>query len=129
MIQNTLAKNATHAGGKGEILHDWYPYLEGFSSEFVYFILEKYFKKPSLLLEPYAGVGTTPISLWRANIDCDYCLPNWMVFKNNTAHLQSHSRTEPSSTVWSQVPPSSRLWREKLKNRTNKKRVTTEARE
>ena len=40
MIESKLAKNATHAGGKGEILHDWYPYLEGFSSEFVYFILD-----------------------------------------------------------------------------------------
>lgn len=76
MIESKLAKNATHAGGKGEILHDWYPYLEGFSSEFVYFILDKYFNKPSILLEPYAGVGTTPISLWRANIECDYCEVN-----------------------------------------------------
>jgi len=27
--------------------------------------------------------------------------------------FQSHSRTEPNSTVWSQIPPSSVLWREK----------------
>ena len=39
------AKHTTHSGGKGEYLHDWYSYLEGFSSSFVYEILKNIFKR------------------------------------------------------------------------------------
>ena len=35
-------KDTTFQGGKGEIFHDWYPYLEGYSSKFVKNIQEKY---------------------------------------------------------------------------------------
>ena len=34
--------SATHTGGKGEVFHDWYPYLEGFSSSFVSSVFDKY---------------------------------------------------------------------------------------
>ena len=47
-----------------------------------------------------------------------------MVFRNNKAYLPV-AFEEPSSTVWSQVPPSSRLWREKLKNKKIEKRRPT----
>lgn len=66
-------KSSTHQGGKGEPFHDWYPYLEGFSSDFVKGLQENYFKKDSIILEPFAGVGTTPLYLARNNIDCYYC--------------------------------------------------------
>ena len=44
-------KSATHTGGKGEVFHDWYPYLEGFSSSFVSSVFEKYLPKAKKILE------------------------------------------------------------------------------
>ncbi|MDF5949241.1 hypothetical protein P4129_27265 [Pseudomonas aeruginosa] len=41
-LETLAAAQVTHQGGKGEPFHDWYPYLEGFSSEFVKFVLAKY---------------------------------------------------------------------------------------
>ena len=65
-------KHATHSGGKGEYLHDWYPYLEGYSSEFVLSALETYLPNAKTILEPFAGVGTTPISLSLNRVKCFY---------------------------------------------------------
>ena len=41
-LETIAAAQVTHQGGRGEPFHDWYPYLEGFSSEFVKFVLAKY---------------------------------------------------------------------------------------
>lgn len=56
-------KHVTHTGGKGEFLHDWYAYLEGYSSEFVHSVLDTYMPNAESILEPFAGVGTTPLTL------------------------------------------------------------------
>ena len=56
-------KDDTHVGGKGEFLHDWYAYLEGYSSEFVRAVLDSYMPTAKTVLEPFAGVGTTPMTL------------------------------------------------------------------
>lgn len=66
-------KHTTHSGGKGEYLHDWYPYLEGFSSSFVRELINKYNPTARTILEPFAGVGTTPLFCGLNNIDCYYC--------------------------------------------------------
>lgn len=68
--------NATHVGGKGELFHDWYPYLEGYSSAFVESVKKKYLNKAKCILEPFAGVGTTPIQLAQQNVTCYYCEVN-----------------------------------------------------
>lgn len=70
------AAQVTHEGGKGEPFHDWYPYLEGFSSEFVKFILAKYMPNAKKVIEPFAGTGTTPVALAALGIDCGYCEVN-----------------------------------------------------
>jgi len=64
--------HTTHSGGKGEYFHDWYGYLEGFSSEFVKSIINTYMPDAKYILEPFAGVGTTPISLATLGIKCGY---------------------------------------------------------
>lgn len=72
-LAGKLGKEATHSGGKGEILHDWFPYLEGFSPNFVNNLLYKYLPDAKLILEPFAGVGTTPLSLMQRGISTAYC--------------------------------------------------------
>jgi DNA modification methylase len=66
-------KHTTHVGGKGEYLHDWYAYLEGYSSEFVRAVYEAYMPDSKLILDPFAGVGTTPLTLALSGIDSVYC--------------------------------------------------------
>lgn len=70
------AKHTTHTGGKGEHLHDWYSYLEGFSSSFVKGILEAYSPNAKIVLEPFAGVGTTPLNCSFLGITSYYCEVN-----------------------------------------------------
>lgn len=70
------AKHTTHSGGKGEYLHDWYSYLEGFSSSFVKGILQTYSPNAKVVLEPFAGVGTTPINCSFLGIHTYYCEVN-----------------------------------------------------
>lgn len=66
-------KHTTHSGGKGEYLHDWYSYLEGFSSSFVSGILDSYAPHAKIVLEPFAGVGTTPVYCSLHGLKTYYC--------------------------------------------------------
>lgn len=75
-LETVSASQVTHQGGRGEPFHDWYPYLEGFSSEFVKFILAKYMPDAKKVIEPFAGTGTTPVALAALGIDCGYCEVN-----------------------------------------------------
>ena len=45
--------DATHTGGKGEIFHDWFPYLEGFSKNFVVNVLNDYIPNAKHIIEPF----------------------------------------------------------------------------
>ncbi|WP_417809636.1 hypothetical protein [Thioclava sp.] len=71
-ITAVQAKDVTHSGGRGEPFHDWFPYLEGYSSQFVKQIIDAKFENPKNLLEPFCGVGTTPIALAQLGISCGY---------------------------------------------------------
>lgn len=75
-LETIAATQVTHQGGRGEPFHDWYPYLEGFSSEFVKFVLAKYMPNAKKVIEPFAGTGTTPVALAALGVDCGYCEVN-----------------------------------------------------
>lgn len=66
------ALQATFAGGKGTLLHDWYPYLEGYSPDFVSTIIEKYAPNAKQILDPFCGSGTTAITAILRGIDARY---------------------------------------------------------
>lgn len=75
-LETVAASQVTHQGGRGEPFHDWYPYLEGFSSEFVKFILAKYMPGARKVIEPFAGTGTTSVALAALGIASGYCEVN-----------------------------------------------------
>ena len=52
---------ATFRGGKGSPLHDWYPYLEGYSPEFVASIIRGFAPDARTILDPFCGSGTTAL--------------------------------------------------------------------
>lgn len=56
------AIHSTFKGGKNEPLHEWYPYLEGYSPSFVIEILNRFAPKAHSIYDPFAGTGTTPLT-------------------------------------------------------------------
>lgn len=64
---------ATFRSGKTAPLHRWYPFLEGYSPEFVHQILDRFAPGASRIGDPFAGVGTTPIVAASRNLTAFYC--------------------------------------------------------
>ena len=67
---------ATYRGGINEPLHDWYPYLEGYSPAFVNNVLKAFAPAAGRVLDPFAGTGTTPLTVASAGRRCFYCEVN-----------------------------------------------------
>lgn len=55
---------------KNVFVHRWYPFVEGYSKEFIEDILDELSFVPSCALEPFCGSGTTPVELQNHNIRC-----------------------------------------------------------
>jgi len=54
------------AANKTLPIHRWVPWIAGFSSDFVQDALQKYLSQPSVVLDPFAGVGTTLVEAVKA---------------------------------------------------------------
>lgn len=52
---------STFRGGRGSPLHEWYPYLEGYSPEFVTNVIETFAPNARDILDPFCGSGTTAL--------------------------------------------------------------------
>ncbi|MCR6650025.1 MAG: class I SAM-dependent methyltransferase [Cellvibrionaceae bacterium] len=52
---------STFRGGRGSPLHEWYPYLEGYSPEFVSNVIETFSPQARDILDPFCGSGTTAL--------------------------------------------------------------------
>lgn len=52
---------STFRGGRGSPLHEWYPYLEGYSPEFVTNVIETFAPHARDILDPFCGSGTTAL--------------------------------------------------------------------
>lgn len=51
-------------------VHRWYPFVEGYSKEFIDDILSELTYTPQCVLEPFCGSGTTPVELQLRGIKC-----------------------------------------------------------
>lgn len=51
-------------------VHRWYPFVEGYSKEFIDDILSELTYTPKCVLEPFCGSGTTPVELQLRGIKC-----------------------------------------------------------
>jgi DNA modification methylase len=82
---------ATFRGGKGEPLHRWYPYLEGYSPEFVQTVLSTYAPRAEHVHDPFAGTGTTPLTVARHGRFASYCELNPLLQHLIAAKVTAHS--------------------------------------
>ena len=55
---------------KNVFVHRWYPFVEGYSKEFIEDILQELPFTPQCALEPFCGSGTTPVELQNHGIRC-----------------------------------------------------------
>lgn len=55
---------------KTEFVHQWYPFVEGYSKEFITNIVDEIDYEPEFALDPFAGSGTTPVELQSMGINC-----------------------------------------------------------
>lgn len=70
------AIQATFRGGQTEPLHDWYPYLEGYSPRFFEQLLQEFAPHAMRVLDPFAGTGTTPLTVARSGREAFFCEVN-----------------------------------------------------
>lgn len=61
MTDRQTGLQATFRGGRGSPLHDWFPYLEGYSPDFVGSIINEYASHAKTILDPFCGSGTTAL--------------------------------------------------------------------
>ena len=69
---NFSKSDVTYVGGRGEFLHDWFYYLESYSENFIYKTLNEFDVDPALVYDPFAGIGTTPVSLAKQGFSSVY---------------------------------------------------------
>ena len=62
-------KDPAFAANKRLPIHRWVPWIAGFSSEFVKGALERHLSRPGVVLDPFAGVGTTLVESMQAGHD------------------------------------------------------------
>ena len=55
---------------KNVFVHRWYPFVEGYSKEFIEDILKELPFAPTCALEPFCGSGTTPVELQNHGVKC-----------------------------------------------------------
>lgn len=55
---------------KTVFIHQWYPFVEGYSKEFICNIIDEIDYTPEYVLDPFAGSGTTPVELQDLGINC-----------------------------------------------------------
>lgn len=67
---------ATFNGGRHEPLHEWYPYLEGYSPAFVESIFGQYCPDARSVLDPFGGGGTTPLTAAKLGLSAFYAEVN-----------------------------------------------------
>ena len=65
--------SVTFKGGRKEPYVRWYPYLEGYSTQFVESILENYAPNARVILDPFAGTGTTAFTASQLNKTAYFC--------------------------------------------------------
>ncbi len=63
---------ATFNGGLHEPLHEWYPWLEGYSPAFVESVIGSYCPNAKIVFDPFGGTGTTPLTASRLGMKAYY---------------------------------------------------------
>lgn len=85
--------SATFRGGKQEPFHTWYPYLEGYSPDFVETVLHEYMSDADSILDPFGGTVTTGFTAAEKGLGAYFCEVNPVL--QSVADTKTKVRTLP----------------------------------
>lgn len=71
-IKIIKSRDVTFVGSKKVPFQRWYPYIEGYSPDFIDYIIDTYCPDAKNIYDPFAGTGTTLFSAGYKNIDSLY---------------------------------------------------------
>jgi DNA modification methylase len=75
---------------KSVFIHKWYPFVEGYSKEFIQSVINELDYVPELALDPFAGSGTTPLELQELGIRCYSCEVSPFMHKLASVKLENN---------------------------------------
>ena len=95
---------ATFRGGAKKPFRRWYPYLEGYSPEFVETILRRFSPKAQTVFDPFGGTGTTAFVTAKRGLKSYICEVNPLMqflfkIKAEVRLMDSSSRKDLSSRL------------------------------
>lgn len=79
---------------KCEPFHRWYPFVEGYSKDFIKSILVENKKDNLVCLEPFSGSGTTALELQHNSIECYSFEVNPLMYLISRVKLENHYSAE-----------------------------------
>ena len=71
-VNGMSKKDVTFVKSKETPFQRWYPYIEGYSTDFVKSLIENFDIKDTLIYEPFAGTGTTLFASDQVNLSTVY---------------------------------------------------------
>lgn len=102
---------------KKEPFHRWYPFVEGYSREFIQSIVKEMDRDNLVCLEPFSGSGTTALELQNCGISCFAFEVNPLMYLISRVKLENGYRIERFSYWYDYI----------LKERTKQRvKLTTE---
>lgn len=75
---------------KQQYMHRWFPFVEGYSTEFINSILIEQSSKSLVCLDPFSGSGTTALELQKKNIECHSIEVNPFMYLLSSTKLRTN---------------------------------------
>ncbi len=88
---------------KSLFIHKWYPFVEGYSKEFISSILNELDYKPTKAFDPFAGSGTTPVELQYQGILCYSCEVSPFMHNLASVKLENQYRSKEFLTNYERL--------------------------
>lgn len=96
---NLNTPSVTFKNNKKKDIFNWYPYVEGFSYDFVEEILDYVITEPNFIFDPFAGTGTTVLVASQRNIKSGFSeinpLMRFIIETKISALVYYESKVEP----------------------------------
>lgn len=83
---------------KQQAFHRWYPFVEGYSKEFICSIIDEIGDKILVCVEPFSGSGTTALELQNIGIKCISFEINPLMYLIGKVKLENTYTTEETNT-------------------------------
>lgn len=84
-------------------VHQWYPFVEGYSKEFIESILDEIDYCPENVLEPFSGSGTTALELQLKNINCTSFEVSPFMHLLSSVKLYNNYNTETFDNILTEI--------------------------